>query len=219
MSKKSDQIFEYSLGEDITNSIIHGIGAALSIAALVILLVFTSGQNDIWRVVSFSIYGGSLILLYLASTLYHSFRIPRVKNIFRIFDHASIYILIAGTYTPLTLVSIRGAWGWSIFGIIWGLAIIGIVFKSLFIDRYAILSVCIYILMGWLCVIAYKPFMQTIHPSGLIWLAIGGACYTFGIIFFAWDKLPYNHAIWHIFVLAGSICHFFSILFYVLPIQ
>ncbi|VAW31637.1 FIG01964566: Predicted membrane protein, hemolysin III homolog [hydrothermal vent metagenome] len=209
----------YTIGEEIANSITHGVGAALSIAGLTLLVVLAAIYGDVWRVVSFSIYGSSLILLYLASTLYHSIQHHKVKRILRIFDHAAIYLLIAGTYTPFTLVSMRGAWGWSLFGVVWGLALMGIAFKTLFIGRYEKIATAAYVLMGWLVIVAFKQMLLVVPPGGIVWLVIGGVAYTLGVIFYAWDKLPYNHAIWHLFVLAGSISHFFAILFYVLPVQ
>lgn len=208
---------DYTLGEEIANSITHGIGTGLSVAGAAVLVVLATLYGDVWRIVSFSIYGTALIILYLASTLYHSFRNPRVKRVFKIIDHSSIYLLIAGTYTPFMLVSLRGAWGWILFGVIWGLAFLGILFKAFFINRFKKLSVLVYILMGWLCVIAFKPMLVSIPFGGLIWLAVGGILYTTGVIFYAWRKLKYSHAIWHLFVMGGSICHYFSIFFYLLP--
>lgn len=207
----------YSLGEEIANSVIHGIGAALGVAGLVVLVVLAALQQDPWRVVSFSIYGGTLIVLYLTSTLYHSLQHPRAKAVFRVMDHATIYLLIAGTYTPFLLVSLRGAWGWTLLGLIWGLALLGIGYQVLRGGRQGTLSVLSYILMGWLCVIALRELLANVPIGGLIWLAIGGVLYTVGVIFYSWQRLPYNHAIWHLFVLGGSIAHFVSMLFYVLP--
>lgn len=208
---------KYNLKEEIASSITHGIGVALAVAALVILVMLASIQGNPWKIVSFSIYGASMIILYIASTFYHAFQKPKVKNVFKIFDHASIYILIAGTYTPFTLVTIRGGWGWSIFGIIWGLAITGIVFKSFFIQRLKLISTLLYVLMGWFIVIAMKEVIANLDTMGLIWLIIGGVSYTGGVFFYLNDKIKFNHAIWHLFVLGGSICHFFAILFHVLP--
>ena len=213
----AETTYQPSKGEEIANSITHGIGAGLSIAALVILVVFASLYGDVWRIVSFSIYGACLTILYTASTLYHSFQSQKLKKYFQIMDHASIYLLIAGTYTPFTLVHLRGGWGWSLFGIIWGLAVLGVIFKMFFTNRFNLLSTIIYLLMGWLIVIAFKPAVTHIPQGGLYWLLAGGLSYTFGVIFFLWEKLPYSHAIWHLFVLGGSICHFFAMLFYVLP--
>lgn len=206
-----------SLMEEIANSVTHGVGLLLSIAGLVILVVLASIYGDAWRVISFSIYGSSMILLYAASTLYHSFPQERVKNIFKIMDHSAIYLLIAGTYTPFALVLLRGAWGWSLFGTIWGLALAGIVFKVLFVKRFKVLSVIIYLMMGWLVLIAIQPMVKNIPFGGLGWLVTGGMLYSLGVIFYSWDKFRFHHSIWHLFVLGGSICHFFAILFYVLP--
>lgn len=207
----------YSIGEEIANAITHGLGAALGIAALVILVVLAARQNDTWRIVSFSIYGTTLILLYLASTLYHAIQHPGAKRVFKILDHSSIFLLIAGTYTPFLLISIRGGWGWSLFGIIWGLAIVGIVFKAIFIQKMKKLSLLIYILMGWLIVIVMKPMLNSVPKEGILWLAGGGLLYTGGVVFYANKSIKFGHAIWHLFVLGGSICHFFAILFAVLP--
>jgi len=215
--EQTNRVHYYSVGEEIANSITHGIGAALSVAGLTLLVVLAAIYGDAWRVVSFSVYGSTLVILYLASTLYHSIQHPKVKPILRIFDHASIYLLIAGTYTPFTLVSMRGTWGWTIFGIVWGLAIVGIIFKTFFIGRFENLSTAAYVLMGWVVVIAFKELLVSLSTGGIIWLVIGGVTYTLGVIFYAWEKLPYNHAIWHLFVLGGSLCHFFAILFHVLP--
>lgn len=208
---------KYTLGEEIANGITHGIGTALSVAGLTLLIALAALFGDVWQVVSFSIYGSSLIILYLASTLYHSVQNARVKQVLRKFDHISIYLLIAGTYTPFMLISLRGPWGWSLLGVIWALAIAGIVYKAFFINRFRKLSVALYVLMGWLCIVALHEMIVSIPTGGLIWLAIGGAFYTLGVIFYAWHKLPYNHAVWHLFVLGGSICHYFAIFFYLLP--
>ena len=207
----------YSLGEEIVNSITHGIGAGLSIAGLTLLVALAVLYGDVWRVVSFSIYGSTLIVLYLASTLYHSFQHPRVKRVFRTIDHASIYLLIAGTYTPFLLVCMRGNWGWTLLVVIWGLALLGVGFKVLFTHRFQKLATLAYVLMGWLCVIASREALSSIPTGGLIWLAVGGVVYTVGVVFYVWKKLPYNHAIWHLFVLGGSTCHYFAILLYLLP--
>jgi len=208
---------KYSLGDEIANSITHGVGVGLSITALSVLVTFAGLFGDAWRVVSFSIYGATLVLLYLASTFYHSFQNPSVKRFFRVFDHAAIFLLIAGTYTPFTLVSLRGPWGWTLFGLIWGFAIFGIILTVFFINRLKILFLLIYVGMGWLVILAVKPLFAVVPTGGIILLAIGGAVYTIGVVFYVLDKIPFNHAIWHLFVLGGSICHFFSILFYVLP--
>lgn len=214
-NKKDYELPRQTLGEEIANSITHGIGAALATAALTILVVFAALKGDTWRVVSFTIYGASLVLMYLSSTLYHSITNLKAKRYFRIMDHSSIFLLIAGTYTPITLIALRGTrWGWTIFGSIWGLAILGILFKLMFYGKLEKLSVVFYVLMGWLAVVAIKPMITNLPPGLLIWIAIGGLSYTLGIIFYAWTKLPYSHSIWHLFVLGGSISHFFGILLY-----
>ncbi|MCB2210711.1 hemolysin III family protein [bacterium] len=201
--------------EEVANAATHGIGAALAIAGLVVLVVFASLQRDPWKVVSFSVYGTSLVLLYLASTLYHSFRAPKLKKFFRQMDHAMIYVLIAGSYTPLMLVLLRDAWGWSMFGIVWGLAAAGVTMKMLFIGRFKVVSILVYLAMGWMIVIAWKP-MLTVMPTGLLtWIAIGGACYTLGVVFYAWRTFPYHHTVWHLFVLGGSISHWIGMMLYV----
>lgn len=203
-----------TLGEEIANSITHGIGAGLSIAALVILVVLASRRGDAWRMASFSIYGTTLFLLYLSSTLYHSFVNPKIKNIFRILDHSAIYLLIAGTYTPITLTLMRGTWGWTLFGLAWAMAIAGIIVTTFLLDKLKALLVLSYVVMGLLAIIAIKPMIQMVPRGMIAWLFIGGACYLLGIIFYLWKRLPYHHPIWHLFVLGGSISHFLGILFY-----
>lgn len=209
----------YTVKEEIANSIVHGIGAALGIAALVILIVSAALKGSAWHVVSFSIYGATLIILYTMSTIYHALTHRRAKDLFEIFDHCAIYLLIAGTYTPFTLVPLHGKLGWWMFGIIWGLAIIGIVFKVYFVKRFIVVSTLIYIGMGWMITIGMKRLWETMPTAGLIWLAIGGVLYTGGTIFYVKKRVKYFHVIWHGFVLAGSICHFFCVLLYVLPIK
>jgi hemolysin III len=203
--------------EEIANAITHGIGLLLSIAGFVVLLVLAALRGTAWHIVACSIYGVTLICLYTASTLYHAVISPRVKRALRIFDHSAIYLLIAGTYTPFLLVSLRGPWGWSLFGVIWGLALAGILFKFWFVERFGILSTAVYIAMGWLVVIAAKPVITHVPSTALIWLLAGGLAYTAGVIFYATKRIPYSHAIWHIFVLAGSICHYFAVLSTVIP--
>lgn len=209
----------YSLGEEIAHSITHGIGAGLSIAGLTLLVASAVWFGNIYQIVSFSIYGASLIILYLASTLYHSFQQPRVKHIFKVIDHASIYLLIAGTYTPFLLVAIRGPWGWTLMVVIWGLALLGISLKTLFIHRFQKLSVLAYILMGWLSLVATKELLANMPVGGMIWLAAGGVVYTVGVIFYALKDVPYTHAVWHLFVLGGSICHYLAVLLYLAPVR
>ncbi len=208
--------FDYSnWKEEIANAITHGIGFLLSIPALVMLIIFAVERGTAWHIVSFTIFGVSMILLYLFSTMLHSFKPSKAKNIFAILDHSAIYVLIAGTYTPLMLVSLRNTLGWTLFGIIWGLAIIGIVFKCYFVQRYQIVSTLFYVIMGWLVIIAIKPLYLSLSGAGFGLLLTGGILYSIGAIFYVWNKLPYNHAIWHLFVLAGSGFMYFCVLFYV----
>lgn len=205
----------FTLGEEIANSITHGVGTALSIAGTGVLVTLAVLHGDFWRILSFSLYGASLICLFLASTLYHAIPHQRAKHIFRIIDHSSIYLLIAGTYTPFLLVSLRGPWGWTLFAIIATLAVGGIFFKIFFIHRFEWLSLATYLLMGWMCIMAMHEMIIKVAPGGLMLLITGGLLYTFGVVFYVWHKLRYNHMIWHLFVLAASMCHYFAILFYV----
>ncbi|TGL11349.1 PAQR family membrane homeostasis protein TrhA [Leptospira meyeri] len=214
-----DTIHEYSIGHEIANAVTHGIGGGLSIAGLSILLTMAVLYGDIWHIVSSAIYGATLILLYLASTLYHGIYHTATKRIFKVIDHASIYLLIAGTYTPFTLVSLRehSQWGWTLFLVVWILAFAGVLLLLLFPGKYSGARVVVYILMGWLAIFVVKDIRTAIGIGGISWLVAGGLSYTVGVIFYLWDSLPFNHAIWHLFVLSGSLCHFFAILFYVLP--
>ena len=197
------------------NSITHLIGASLALAGLVVLVVYAGLKGDPWKIVSFSVYGATLVALYTFSTLYHSFR-GKAKSIFQKLDHTAIYLLIAGTYTPFTLVTLRGTWGWALFGVIWGLAIIGLAQDILLKKRNHILSVSLYILMGWLALTAIRPLARVLPMPGLIWLISGGLFYTVGVVFYALDKrLKHGHAVFHFFVLAGSVCHYITIFFYV----
>ena len=198
------------------NSITHLAGAALALAGAVVLIVFAAQLGDPWKIVSVSIYGAMLLVLYATSTIYHSVR-GRAKAVLRKLDHCSIYLLIAGSYTPFTLVSLRGAWGWSLFGTIWGLAVLGIV-QEIWLARGArIWSLVIYVLMGWLALVAVMPLISALTWAGFAWLAAGGLLYTVGIIFYATDqRLRHGHGIWHLFVLAGSVCHYFAVLLYVI---
>lgn len=209
----------YSLGEEIASSIIHGVGILLSLAALIIMVVFASRYGTAWHVAGAAVFGCGLILAYTSSTLYHSFQKARIKAVFRVLDHVSIFILIAATYTPLTLVNLRGPWGWSIFGVVWGLALFGIVVECSSLRRFRIASVLLYLGMGWTIIVALKPLLAMVQAGGLILLLVGGLFYTIGCLFYVWRRLPYNHAIWHLFVLAGSASHFFAVLFYVLPVN
>ncbi len=207
----------YSKGEEIANSITHGIGILLAIGGLVVLVVFAALYGDVWHIVSCSIFGAALILLYLASTLYHAIQHPEAKSILRIVDHSAILILIAGTYTPITLVSLRGPWGWTLFGIIWGLTVLGIVIETTRLRRFRAAMIALYVIMGWAVVAAVKPMVHHVGPGGLWLLLAGGLAYTGGITFYLWKRLPYHHAIWHLFVLAGSVLHYFAVLLYMIP--
>lgn len=205
--------------EELANSITHGVGLALSLAGFVVLLVLAVLRGGILQILGCSVYGASLVFLYASSTLYHSVRSPRLKHILKVVDHSAIYLLIAGTYTPFTLVLLRGGWGWTLFGVVWGLSLLGIFFKAFFVDHLRILSTAVYVAMGWLVVVALKPLLAHVPMGGVLWLLAGGLLYTAGVAFFAWRRLPYHHAIWHGFVLAGSICHYFAVLLYVLPVR
>ncbi len=202
---------------ELANSVTHGVGLGLSIAGLAMLVVFASLRGEAVHIVACSVYGATLVLLYLASTLYHGIHAPRTKRVLQIIDHSAIYLLIAGTYTPFALVSLRGTLGWSVFGVVWGIAAAGVAFKIVFGDRFEVASVLFYLGMGWLCVVIAKPLLDQIGTAGVVWLAVGGLAYTAGVIFFFWESLPHHHAIWHLFVMAGSTCHFFAVMFYVLP--
>jgi hemolysin III len=208
---------KFSFREELAHGISHGIGAGLSIAGLIVLLVTAISYGNVWHVISAAIYGSSLILLYLASTLYHLFSSPGIKKFFQKLDHTMIYVLIAGTYTPLTLITLRGAWGWTLFGLVWGMALCGLVLELFVKKRIQWASLTLYLGMGWLMVIAINPLVGSLATGGLILLLSGGLFYTFGIIFYVWKKLSYHHAIWHLFVMAGSGTHFFAILYYVMP--
>lgn len=204
---------------EILNSVTHGAGVLLSIAGLVLLVVFASIRDpDAWKIVSFSVYGVSLVTMFTASTLYHSFRDKKTRHFLNLFDHASIYVLIAGTYTPFTLVSMRGPWGWSIFGVIWGLAVAGVIFKLFFYkEKYRLVSAIIYVIMGWIIIVALGSLIRNVPTGGLYWLLAGGISYSAGVYFYIRKNNRFNHVIWHLFVLGGSISHFFSIFYYVLP--
>lgn len=207
----------YSVAEEIAHTITHGLGMLLSIAGLVVLVGFSAQNGDAWHITSSSIFGATLILLYGASTLYHGIRQPRFRPILQKMDHAAIYLLIAGTYTPFLLISLRGVWGWWLFGIIWSLAIIGIALEFIPRKRLERTALALYLVMGWIIVGAIQPMMEHVAPGGLYLLVAGGLCYTLGVVFYVWERLAFNHAIWHVFVLAGSISHYFAILFYVVP--
>ncbi|MBQ2826472.1 MAG: hemolysin III family protein [Clostridia bacterium] len=206
----------YTLGEEISNAITHGVGAGLSVAGTVLLIIRAAILSDAMAVVASAIYGGSLILLYMMSTMYHSLTNKTAKNVFRIFDHCTIFVLIAGTYTPYTLVTLRGWIGWSIFGTLWGLTALGIVFNSISIEKAKKFSLVAYIIMGWCILIALKPTVQGLGFYGMLFVLLGGIFYTVGIIFYKMKKVRYMHSVWHLFVLAGSIFQYFSIFFWVI---
>lgn len=204
--------------EERVNALTHGVGAALAAAGLIFLVVSAYVYGGLWHVVSFSIYGASLVLLYLASTLYHSFQNEERKHRLRIFDHAAIYLLIAGTYTPFALVVLHGLLGWTIFSIVWGLAAVGIIFQLFFVNRFKKTATLCYLFMGWLIVFFLQPLAAALAPEGLYWLAFGGVLYTVGAVFYLFKRIPYNHAVWHVFVMGGSAAHFIAVAQYVLPI-
>lgn len=200
-------------GEEIFNSITHGVGTLLSVAALVTLIVIAVMKGSAWHIVSFSIFGSTLVLLYLSSTLYHSFTSEKLKNLFARFDHAAIFLLIAGTYTPFLLTSLRSTLGWVLFGIIWGLALTGVVIRSIYLTKFKKLMVALYLGMGWLIIVAVGPMIENLPKISLILLLAGGVSYSTGVIFYVWRNLKYGHGIWHLFVLAGSIMHYFAVLY------
>lgn len=211
----------YSFGEELTHALTHGLGTLLAIAALTLMVAESAQYGSAWHIVASSVFGVSLVLMYTASTLFHSIQTAGPKHVLRVIDHCAIYILIAGTYTPFTLVTLQGPrygdWGWSLFGFTWGLAALGITFKIFFTGRFEFLSTLVYLLMGWCGIAAIEPLLHALPAGGLWWLLAGGLCYSVGVIFYAWERLRYHHAIWHLFVLAGSTCHFFAVLLYVIP--
>ncbi|MBM7572210.1 PAQR family membrane homeostasis protein TrhA [Aquibacillus albus] len=202
--------------EEIVNAITHAVGAILSIVALVLLVVFASINGNGWRIVSVTIFGITMLVMYLASTISHILPEGKWKNIFQIFDHSSIFLFIAGTYTPILLVPLRSGLGWTLFGIVWGIALAGIIFKVFFVEKFLVLSTVFYVLMGWLIVFAWNPLTDTLPTDGINFLIVGGLCYTIGAIFYVWRKFYYHHAVWHLFVIAGSTFHFFSIFLYII---
>ena len=205
----------WSFGEELAHSVTHGVGWIASLVGLVVLMVPAVRTGDPWTIVACAVYGVTLVLLYAASTLYHALSGTRARRVFHIFDHSAIFLLIAGTYTPFALVTLRGPWGWTIFCIVWSLAIAGVTLKAVFGPKWPILSTSIYIAMGWTVVIAVKPLLAAMPPGAIAWLVAGGLAYTGGVTFFAWTRLRYSHAVWHLFVLTGSICHYIVILRYI----
>lgn len=202
----------YTLGEEIFNSVSHGAGGLLAVGGTVVLIVLCAVYADAWAVVSASIYGSSLIILYTMSTLYHAITNEKAKRFFRIMDHNTIFFLIAGTYTPFTLVTLNGALGWTLFGIVWGSAVAGIVLNSIDLEKFRKPSVVCYILMGWVIIIAIKPMIAVLPPVSLAFLLTGGVMYTVGVIFYAMKKIKWFHSVWHLFTVAGSVLHYFSVL-------
>ncbi len=214
MDSQNKPFSSESLSERLFNTITHGIGSILSIVALVLMVVYASYNSDAWSIVGVSIFGSTLILLYMSSTLYHAFSNGRVKQIFKTLDQSFIYLLIAGTYTPVLLITLRNTLGWTVFVLVWAMAIGGITHRIFFFDKLKKLSLVSYIVMGWLSLIVFKSLLNAAPAELVVWLLIGGAFYTGGLIFYSWEKLPFNHAIWHLFVLGGSFSHFMGIYLY-----
>lgn len=203
-----------SVGEEIANAAIHGAGVLFSLAALPFLVASAAMRHDPWQVVGGAVFGTTMLLLYLASTIYHALPGTRAKRVWERLDHAAIYLLIAGTYTPFALGALRGPLGWTLLGTIWVLAVVGVVLKSVFGPRFPLLSTAVYLLMGWLAIVAYEPIVERIAPAGMALIVAGGLSYTAGVVFYSWKRLRYGHAAWHLFVLAGTVCHFFAVLHY-----
>ena len=209
---------EFSIAEEVAHSSTHAIGSHIGAAMLALMVVYgaQSGSQVAWKVVSGAVYGSTIILLYSVSSVYHALVNPRAKHIMEICDHMAIYFLIAGSYTPIVLVTLRPqypALAWSMFGIIWGMALVGVILKAITIGRFRILSTLAYIVMGWMAIIGIGPIIKTMDGHGVIWLVLGGVLYTLGTVFYAWRIMPFHHVVWHLFVLAGTICHFFCVLF------
>jgi hemolysin III len=210
----------YTAGEEIAHALTHGIGIVLAIAGLTVMVARATLYGDAWHIVGASIFGATLVLMYTASTLYHSIpgaTLPRTKKVLRVVDHSSIYLLIAGSYTPFTLVTLNGPWGWGLFFTVWSLALVGVVFKIFATGKFEKLSLAIYLGMGWCVIVAIKPLLRTLETGGLVLMLLGGLAYTGGVAFYVWEKLRYHHAIWHGFVLTGSVLQYFAVLFYVIP--
>ncbi|MCP4205261.1 MAG: hemolysin III family protein [bacterium] len=207
------------LSTELVNGVTHGVGLGLSIAGLAVLIVLASRYGEPIHIVACAVYGATLTLLYLASTVYHSVQHTRAKRVLRIIDHSAIFLLIAGTYTPFALVVLEGTTGWCVFGVIWGLALVGVVLKLFLTGRFRVASVLVYVGMGWLALFIFEPLAERIGSGGIIWLLAGGIAYTGGLVFYGWKSLPHHHAIWHLFVMAGSTCHFFAVMLHVLPLD
>lgn len=207
----------HSSTEELANALIHGLGLLAAGSGGAVLITLAALRGDAWRIVGASTFVAGLTLLYCASTLYHTARFDIAKARLKVLDHCAIYFLIASTYTPFTLVGLRGAWGWTLFGLIWGLALAGVVFKFFFTGRFRLASTLIYVAMGWLVLIAVGPLVRALHISALLWLLLGGVAYTVGTLFYMSRRLRYAHAIWHLFVLGGSVCHFVAVFLHVVP--
>lgn len=207
----------YSVGEEVAHVITHGLGAVLAIAGLTVLVARAAMYGDAWHITASAIFGASLVMMYAASALFHGIQYPRAKHILRVIDHSLIYVLIAGTYTPFTLITLRGPWGWSLFGVTWGLALFGIVFKIFATGKFEKLSLAIYLGMGWCAIVAVKPLLAALPTGGLILMLAGGLTYSAGVAFYVRERMRYHHAVWHVFVLGGSVLHYFAILLYVIP--
>jgi hemolysin III len=207
---------EQKIGDLLANSITHGFGVLLATTGAVWLMI-AAARGTLRVIIACAVYALTLVLIYLCSTLYHSLARTRARHVFRVLDHSAIYLLIAGTYTPFTLVSLRGPWGWTLFGIVWGLAVAGVIFKSFAVERFAVASTTAYVLMGWIAIVAILPLARAITWHGILWIGVGGIFYTLGVLFFALDRLRYFHALWHLFILAGSASHYFAVLSYVVP--
>jgi hemolysin III len=219
INKKSKEVTFYSKMEEDINVFSHAMGAVFGVVALIFLVIKAVKYGTVWHIVSFSIFGASLVILYSASALYHSAKNPIIRKRLKVFDHAAIYVLIAGTYTPFCLVTLNGFVGWVLFGVAWGIALVGIILKLFFTGRFNIISTLAYVVMGWLIVFAINPLTENLAAGGVKWLIIGGISYTVGAILYAIHQIKFNHAIFHIFVLMGSISHFISVYYYVLQVS
>jgi hemolysin III len=208
-------VHHLSIGEEIANSVTHGVALVASIVGGIVLVAASIGRGEVWLTFSSIVYASTLVLLYLSSTLYHALSKTRARHVFHVLDHSAIFLLIAGSYTPFALVSLHGPWGWALAGVEWGLAIVGVASKAVFGPRWPVLSTTVYILMGWIAVFAFRPLVQHVPSGGIFWLVAGGLAYTFGVIFYAWERLRYSHMVWHMFVMAGSACHYVAVLWYV----
>jgi hemolysin III len=205
---------EYHFGEEIANSVSHGLGLVASIVAVPFLLIAAIRNGSVRGIVGASVFAGTMVTLYLASTLYHALPNNRAKGFFRLLDHTAIFLMIAGTYTPFTLGVLRGPWGWTLLGLVWTMAVLGVTLKAVPATRHSKLSIGLYVMMGWLALIAVRPILMHVPLIGILWILAGGLAYTGGLIFFAAHRLRYSHVVWHFFVIVGSVCHFFAVLWY-----